>query len=78
MANPLRSEADAYRFLMVTIGYFAAIVGERRIEDDRSAEREIEGLHLIRVLVEEKSEIRCVWSLPGNLEKHNVETLCLA
>ena len=26
MANPLRSEAEAYRFLMVTIGYFAAIV----------------------------------------------------
>ncbi|MFN2627803.1 MAG: hypothetical protein ABR569_04100 [Gaiellaceae bacterium] len=26
MPNPLRSEAEAYRFLMVTIGYFAAIV----------------------------------------------------
>ena len=26
MANPFRSEAEAYRFLLVTIGYFAAIV----------------------------------------------------
>ena len=26
MANPFRSEADAYRFLLLTIGYFAAIV----------------------------------------------------
>ncbi len=26
MKNPLRSEAEAYRFLMLTIGYFAAIV----------------------------------------------------
>jgi hypothetical protein len=26
MANPLRSEAAAYRFLLLTIGYFAAIV----------------------------------------------------
>jgi hypothetical protein len=26
MANPFRSEAEAYRFLLLTIGYFAAIV----------------------------------------------------
>jgi hypothetical protein len=26
MKNPLRSEAEAYRFLLLTIGYFAAIV----------------------------------------------------
>jgi hypothetical protein len=26
LANPFRSEAEAYRFLLVTIGYFAAIV----------------------------------------------------
>jgi nucleotide-binding universal stress UspA family protein len=26
MANPFRSEAEAYRFLLITIGYFAAIV----------------------------------------------------
>jgi nucleotide-binding universal stress UspA family protein len=26
MSNPFRSEADAYRFLLLTIGYFAAIV----------------------------------------------------
>jgi hypothetical protein len=26
MPNPFRSEADAYRFLLLTIGYFAAIV----------------------------------------------------
>jgi membrane protein implicated in regulation of membrane protease activity len=26
MANPFRSEADAYRFLLLTIGYFGAIV----------------------------------------------------
>ncbi len=26
MANPFRSEADAYRFLLLTIGYFALIV----------------------------------------------------
>jgi hypothetical protein len=26
LANPFRSEAEAYRFLLITIGYFAAIV----------------------------------------------------
>ena len=26
MRNPLRSEADAFRFLLLTIGYFALIV----------------------------------------------------
>ena len=25
MINPLRSEAEAYRFLLLTVGYFAAI-----------------------------------------------------
>ena len=26
MINPFRSEAEAYRFLLLTVGYFAAIV----------------------------------------------------
>ena len=26
MINPLRSEAEAYRFVLLTVGYFAAIV----------------------------------------------------
>jgi len=32
MRNPVRSEADAFRFVLLTIGYFAVIVAAAKIQ----------------------------------------------